>query len=99
MGKTLGSNITSETIQRSTMLGSSLAPMMVTSNSSKMYLTNRTFRMMASIKGRPLYKTMPMTLKTMVVKAFRTTLNNTMRASKMTKRGAKARKTKVNLST
>ena len=80
------------------MLGSSLAPMMAI-NSSKMCLTNRTFRMMVSIKGRPRFRTTLMTLMTMAVKAFRTTLNNTMKASKTTKKGAKVRKTKENQST
>ena len=81
------------------MLGSSLAPTMATSNSSKMCLTNRTFKMMASIKGRPHFRTTLMTLMTMAVKAFRTTLNNTMRASKTMKKGVKVRKTKENQST
>ena len=68
-------------------------------NSSKMCLTNRTYRMMVLIKGRPRFKTTLMILMTMAVKAFRTTLNNTMRALRMTKKVVKARKTKVNLST
>ena len=72
---------------------------MMAINSSKMCLTNRTYRMMVSIKGRPHFRTTLMILTTMAVKAFKTTLNNTMRALRTTKKEVKARKTKENLST
>ena len=81
------------------MLGSSLAPTKVISNSSKICMTNKTFKMMVSIKEKLHCRTTPMTPMTMADKAFKTTLNNTKTVSRMTKKEAKARKTKENLST